>query len=296
MTNLYRLCGQTPVPITEIPFNTEKELQNSVERNLKPFMGVSFLASEYSTGSHGGRIDTIGLDDFNAPVIIEYKLDADSSVINQGLFYINWLVNNKPEFQLLVQEKLGYERSRAINWLGVRLICVAKSFTKYDKEAIHQINSNIDLIEYTHYSDSIFGFTTVTQARRPDYRTGPQLPQRQTMLFAHSLLEAELNEKIVFECFCAKLKEISDEIMAYPTGRHFVVSGYDSHIFARLYFNASLRLKLEVFSEPHELNDTFGVRTRKTSNGFEIALKGEKNIGPPIEWIRSMFSKRSFIF
>jgi RecB family endonuclease NucS len=52
----------------------EKDLQNLIGRQLETFLGARFLASEYSTGkTHKGRIDTLGLDENNCPVIIEYK-------------------------------------------------------------------------------------------------------------------------------------------------------------------------------------------------------------------------------
>jgi hypothetical protein len=44
-------------------------------------------------GRHGGRIDTLGLDDDDNPVIVEYKRDRSESVINQGLFYLAWLID-----------------------------------------------------------------------------------------------------------------------------------------------------------------------------------------------------------
>ena len=38
----------------------EKSLQNLIEKHLEAFLGVRFLATEYSTGkTHGGRIDTL---------------------------------------------------------------------------------------------------------------------------------------------------------------------------------------------------------------------------------------------
>ncbi|WP_342567790.1 hypothetical protein MKY09_05345 [Psychrobacillus sp. FSL K6-4046] len=37
----------------------EKSLQHLIEKHLEAFLGIKFLASEYSTGKrHGGRIDT----------------------------------------------------------------------------------------------------------------------------------------------------------------------------------------------------------------------------------------------
>ena len=52
----------------------EKSLQNVIERNLETMLGIRLLGSEYSTGpKHGGRIDTLGIDENASPVIIEYK-------------------------------------------------------------------------------------------------------------------------------------------------------------------------------------------------------------------------------
>lgn len=68
----------------------EKPLQTLIEANLEPLLGIRFLATEYSTGkTHGGRIDSLGLDENNCPVILEYKRSVGENVINQGLFYLD---------------------------------------------------------------------------------------------------------------------------------------------------------------------------------------------------------------
>lgn len=54
-------------------------------------------------------MDSIGIDEDNSPVIFEYKLNINPNVINQGLFYLDWLLSHKADFTLLVQEKLGLE-------------------------------------------------------------------------------------------------------------------------------------------------------------------------------------------
>ena len=86
----------------------EKSLQNLIEKHMETILGVRLLASEYSTGKvHGGRIDSLGIDENNCPVIVEYKRSINENVINQGLFYLDWLLDHKAEFKLLVIEKYG---------------------------------------------------------------------------------------------------------------------------------------------------------------------------------------------
>ena len=75
-------------------------------------MGVRFLASEYRITD--GRMDTLGIDENDAPVIIEYKRSSNENVINQGLFYLNWLVDHKGDFELLVQRELDMEAAQSI--------------------------------------------------------------------------------------------------------------------------------------------------------------------------------------
>lgn len=83
----------------------EKELQTLIEKNMETFFGVRFLKSEYVITN--GRMDSIGIDENNCPVIFEYKRSSNENVINQGLFYLDWLLDHKADFKLLVIEKWG---------------------------------------------------------------------------------------------------------------------------------------------------------------------------------------------
>ncbi len=117
---------------------------------------MRFLASEYSTGrAHGGRIDTLGIDENAAPAILEYKRAINENVINQGLFYLDWLLDHKAEFKLMVMERYGHEAADAIDWRYPRLLCIAADFTRYDEYAIQQIHRNIELIRYRRYGDDL---------------------------------------------------------------------------------------------------------------------------------------------
>lgn len=132
----------------------EKSLQQLIEKHLETFLGIRFLASEYVTGKrHAGRIDTLGLDENNSPVIIEYKRSVNENVINQGLFYLDWLLDHKAEFELMTLRKYGGDIADNIDWSSPRLLCIAGSFTKYDEHAVQQINRNIELYQYKHYRE-----------------------------------------------------------------------------------------------------------------------------------------------
>lgn len=153
---LFRLNGETVNELEGQSVAFENSLQHILERNLETFLGIRFLASEYSTGKrHAGRIDTLGIDENNSPVIIEYKRSLNENVINQGLFYLDWLLDHKAEFELMVMRRYGQDVSDAIDWSSPRLLCIAGGFTKYDEHAVQQINRNIELYQYKHYSDGL---------------------------------------------------------------------------------------------------------------------------------------------
>ncbi|MED0703073.1 DUF5655 domain-containing protein [Aeribacillus composti] len=151
---LFRINGEHVSELEGTSLTIEKSLQTLIERNLETFLGVRFLASEYSTGkTHGGRIDTLGIDENNSPVIIEYKRAVNENVINQGLYYLDWLLDHKAEFTLMVMRKYGNDLADAIDWTNPRLLCIAGGFTKYDEHAVQQINRNIELYQYKFYKD-----------------------------------------------------------------------------------------------------------------------------------------------
>lgn len=153
---LFRTKGKKVVELEGRSVAVEKSLQAQIEEHMEEFLGVRFLASEYSTGkSHGGRIDSLGLDENGCPVIVEYKRTLNENVINQGLFYLDWLLDHKAEFKLLVMDMLSKEASDAIEWTAPRLLCIAGGFTKYDGHAVQQINRNIELIRYKRFGDEL---------------------------------------------------------------------------------------------------------------------------------------------
>lgn len=97
----------------------EVELQRRIEAGMETMLGIRFLASEYPTGPwHRGRIDTLGLDENNAPVVIEFKKGADSGVLSQAAFYMSWLCSARHGFEALVKAQLGSEVAKKSSHLA----------------------------------------------------------------------------------------------------------------------------------------------------------------------------------
>ena len=149
---LFSLKGQVKeLNSNQVPL--EKELQQLLEQNMSTFFGVTFLKSEYRITN--GRMDSIGIDENNCPVIFEYKRSVNENVINQGLFYLDWLLDHKADFKLLVMDTLGREEADKIDWSMPCVICVANDFTKFDEHAVNQMQRNIKLVKYKKFGNDL---------------------------------------------------------------------------------------------------------------------------------------------
>jgi hypothetical protein len=166
--NVLRLfrVGRRGHSISELPKRTverEGSLQRLMERHLFHLLDVHFVASEHPIGiRHEGRIDTAGIDDYGAPVVIEYKRTLSANLISQGLFYLDWLDEHRGEFRLLVQDRLGASVAGTIRWGGPRLICVASEFHRYDVRAVRQIKRRIEPVRYNGFGDDLLFLEKLT--------------------------------------------------------------------------------------------------------------------------------------
>lgn len=159
---LFRLANGRATELQGRASDLEKPLQSLIEANLLPMLGIRFVATEYVTGkTHGGRIDSLGLDENDSPVILEYKRSVGENVINQGLYYLDWLMDHQAEFKLQVMDALGMEAAAKIDWSSPRVLCIAADFTKFDAHAVQQINQSVELIRYRRFGDDLLLFEQV---------------------------------------------------------------------------------------------------------------------------------------
>ena len=154
---LYKISEGKTKEFRKKSLKLEKEIQTLVERNLEEIFSIRFLATEYSTGEkHKGRMDSLGIDENNTPVIIEYKKHKSENIINQGLYYMNWLLDHKANFEMLVLDRFG--KRVEVDWTSPRILCIAEAYTKYDLHAIEQMEKNIELVKFQKFEDNYILF------------------------------------------------------------------------------------------------------------------------------------------
>ena len=192
----------------------EKELQTVIENNMDTFFGVTFLASEYKT-TDGGRMDSIGIDENHCPVIFEYKRSMKENVINQGLFYLNWLLDHKDSFKVLVIEKLGLKEADKIDWTMPRVVCIAGDFTKYDESAIKQMNRNVSLIRYKKFGSDLLMFERINEnvaTAIPDTDTQTTKTKSTDKTFDEQLKTADESVKTLYQDLTNYILSLGDDV------------------------------------------------------------------------------------
>ncbi|MEU7328030.1 DUF5655 domain-containing protein [Streptomyces parvus] len=168
--------------------DVEADVQSLIEANMETMLGVRFLASEYVIDCvDGGRIDSLGLDENGAPVIVEYKRGTDAGVINQGLYYLSWLTRHRNAFDSLVRDRLGVPTAAQVLWSAPRLICVAGDFTRYDAHAVREHRRSIDLVRYRYYGSDHVSLETVVSVTGKSGAANQRTPRRAHMDAPHAL-------------------------------------------------------------------------------------------------------------
>jgi predicted transport protein len=232
-------------PISELKGSSvalEKSLQTLIENNLETFLGVKFLASEFIT-SNGHRMDTLGIDENGSPVIIEYKRATNENIINQGLFYLDWLMDHKRDFEWLVLERFGKEQAKNVDWTTPRLICIAGDFTKYDSHAVNQMKRNIELIRYRRFGNDLLLLELLTSVATVSRQT--QTTQQIDLLGIEEATQPELRtrskQKTISQYLIDADLELTD---LYENIRSYLLAlGDDVHIKILEHYIAFRKLK-----------------------------------------------------
>ena len=82
-------------------------------------MAIFFIRSEFSIKN--SRIDTLAFDpETQAFVIIEYKRQQNSSVVDQGISYLNLMLEYKADFIVEYNEKQK-SHLKEMMWIGHNL-------------------------------------------------------------------------------------------------------------------------------------------------------------------------------
>lgn len=275
----------------------EKELQTLIEENMEKFFGIRFLKSEYVITN--GRIDSIGIDENNCPVILEYKRSSNENVINQGLFYLDWLLDHKADFKLLVIEQMSKEIADLIDWSVPCVICIASEFTKYDIHAVNQMQRNIKLVKYRKYDDELILFehlnTPVVKSFNTDI-AGEKDNKKKSWQKTHleKLAKVPMNIRILYDSICNYIESLGDDVVANQLKLYLAYKKVQNIICIEI-FNKQILLYLKLNPDTVKLEEGFTRDMRNIGHygtgDLRITIKDGKDFKKAKELINRVYNE-----
>jgi predicted transport protein len=273
--------------------SVEKALQNQIESNMDAFLGVTFLASEYSTGrEHGGRMDSIGIDENGCPAIIEYKRASNDNIINQGLFYLDWLMDHKDAFELLVIRKLGQKHAEKIEWPNPRLICIASDFSKYDEHAVKQMNRNIELVRYRIYEDGLLLLELVNSTSAPKAVASSGSIVYKTV--GEFLAQSDVELQTLFESVRTICQDLGDDVQEKELKYYFAFRRLKNFACVEVHpQKRKLLVFVKVDPDSVELENGFSRDVRKIGHfgtgDLELTIKSQADLEKAVSFIAKSY-------
>jgi len=296
---LFSIQNSKAQKISSLKVKLEKDIQKIFEENLSEILDITFLASEYST-SFGGRIDSLGIDNNGAPVIIEYKRSQNDSVINQGLSYLRWLLDHKADFEALMRRE---NISVDIDWDSPRVICVAESYNKFDLDTADILPINIELLKFRIYQHNILLVEPETQQKvristSKVFGKGDKekkIKEKITYMLEDHLRDISSEAKNIFEVINEKIMSLDESIIMEPKAK------YIAYKLAKNFVDIAVTkhgLKIFINMQSGQLNDPHDIARDLTKpmkvghwgNGdYEVKLEREKDIEKVFELIKQSY-------
>ena len=223
---LFEIKNKKAKKVNTKEFKNELELHQLIDMNLEEIFGVRFIKDEHVTDKHG-RIETLGLDESNRPLVIEYKRTKEKGQLVQANRYMTWIKQNPDSFELLARKNIK-NLTGEIDFSNPRILCFAQEYSIDDK--CLALSLGAELWKYRYYENDTLvisreeepeqlittkskgGFTIEKITREP--RVAKTVDQH---------LEGASEELIdLFTRVDSEIKNISSEVERYTTNAEVI--------------------------------------------------------------------------
>jgi predicted transport protein len=171
---LFKTNEQNLSSLKELAFKLERDLQKVFESNLFDLTQLTLVKSEFMIKNY--RIDTLAFDEeAKAFVVIEYKRSNSNSVVDQGIAYLNLMLDYKAEFIIEYNERFNKSLLRSeVDWSQTKVIFVSPGFTVNQKQATNFKDLAIELWEVKQFEGEILTVNPIKKSK-----TAPSIKQLQ---------------------------------------------------------------------------------------------------------------------
>lgn len=255
---LYKNQNNQVNSLKEKPFKLEKEIQNLFEANLTALTNLQFIKSEFTIKNN--RIDTLAFDEeSNAFVIIEYKRSQNYSVIDQGVSYLNLMLEYKADFIVEYNEsQKGNLKRTDVDWSQSRIIFVSPSFTDFQKQSSNFKDLSIELWEIKQFENDVIVINPIKKSKS-----------------APSIKQVQNNDN-------SEISKVTQEIKIYNEEDHITGKSDDIIELYEAFKNAILQLSPDIEVVPKKMyiafklkNNIVDIRIQQKNLIFWINMKKE---------------------
>ena len=222
---LFEIKNKKAKKINQKEFKNELELHQLIDKNLGEIFGVRFIKDEHITDKHG-RIETLGLDESNRPIVIEYKKTKEKGQLVQANRYMTWIKQNPDSFELLARKNIK-NLSEDIDFANPRILCFAQEYSIDDK--CLALSLGAELWKYRYYENETLVISReeepeqliTTKSKGLTIEKIPREPRTARTVDQH--LQGASDGLIdLFTRIDLEIKNISSEIERYTTNAEII--------------------------------------------------------------------------
>lgn len=217
---VFEITGMQLKKVGQKEFKDEAELHKLIDRNLQEIFKIRYIKDEHITDKHG-RIETLGIDESNRPVVIEYKKTKETGQLAQANRYMIWIKQNPDSFELLATKNLGNDIGE-VDFDNPRIICLAQEYSMDDR--CLALSLGAELWKYKVYDNNML---TIIREEDPEQlikgtkgraiiKKVKRQPQPSKTIEEH-LNGASSELKATFQKLNSMIMDISSEIEQYTT-------------------------------------------------------------------------------
>jgi predicted transport protein len=212
------------VKINTRDFKSELELHQLIDKNLEEIFEIRYIKDEHITDKHG-RIETLGIDSSNRPVVIEYKKTIEKGQLAQANRYVAWIKQNPDSFELLARKNIKIKGE--LDFSNIRIICFAQDYNMDDKCLAPVLGA--ELWKYTYYENNtlvivreeepeqLIKIFKKNNSHKQHIATKGKRELRPAKTIEEHFTGASPELKSLFDAYNREVLEISSDIECYTT-------------------------------------------------------------------------------
>lgn len=296
---LYRNNSSKVEQLKEVPFKLEKDVQKLFEANLTSLTGWQLIKSEFIIKS--SRIDTLAFDTENKSfVIIEYKRDRNYSVVDQGVSYLNLMLEYKADFIVEYNESLYQSLKREqVDWSQSKVIFVSSSFTDFQKQSTNFKDLSIELWEVKQFESNVLLINPLKKSSaapsiKPIAKQSEQLEKvaKEIKSFTEEEHIARVSEEIaeLYAKFKSAILNLSPDIDVQPK-KDYIAFKKGSNIaditFLKKHLKMWINLKKGKLDDPKKITRDVSEIGHWGNGDYELIVEDDSNL----EYIMSLIKQ-----